>query len=109
MNNDKTEELKLNWTVREYIGCEIIKKGSEEPLKQLDDIKIGDEILLPLFNGYCEGKVVELSGKNGYARSVNDVYGTVLEFGGDDRECWVSVGLINLRGIKKLTKGLTIE
>jgi hypothetical protein len=38
------------------------------------------------------------------ASAHNEHTGAILEFSKDDRQCWVSLGAINLKGLKKLEK-----
>lgn len=103
---DEPRELKLNWVVKEYIGSEIFRFGSEESLTNLEDIKVGDELRMPTLTGYTKAKVIELNGKKGHAEQEN--YAFILEFDGDDRHCWVCGGMINKRAIANLSKNVII-
>jgi hypothetical protein len=100
-NNAK--QLKLSWTVREYIGSEIYKFDSDqqiikEPLIYKDDLQIGMVVAVPTFFGYAK----TIIDKNFQATSEGGKWTYILEFDKDDRHCWICSGSINLASIKKL-------
>lgn len=95
--NNEPKEIKLNWTVKEYIGTEVWKVGAENiPITSKDDLKIGDKI-------HCWPCIMTVRQIEGGTDLVaeNDKYMAILEFGGDDRRCWVCGGVINKRCIAK--------
>jgi len=98
----------LGWTVREYNGSEVyrfdvLNQVLEVPLTGKDDIKPGMALAVPgLMGGYHKMTVSDdCTGAN------NENLYASLEFNSDDRECWTCTGLINLKGVEKLSlKGL---
>lgn len=98
---DKAEPLKLNWIIKEYIGTEIYKFGTENPIINKDDLKVGDEVDC----WGCKAKVIGLS----YAISESGDTEFMLSFDRDDRHCWVCDGIINMRGITKACKETVIK
>ena len=112
LSADDCKQLKLGWTVKEYTGFEIFKfdnegKIVEESLLNEDDIFVGLEIAVYVLGGYAK-MIVEQS-ENGElcARSQNCL--SCLKFNKDDRQCWISSCIINLRGLKKANKNTIIE
>lgn len=98
---DEGKPLKLNWVVKEYIGCEAYFK-SNEYLYKIDDIKVGDEI-------FCfDLKMIITSINNDKAFAENERHISILNFAEDDRKCWVCSGLVNKRGIKNTSKSTII-
>lgn len=107
----------LNWVVKEYNGVpayrylpEYEENGfSSEDLKPLtarEDLKPGDQILIPaLIGGYHRMTIEEGDGslKDGTLMAKTGHSAAFLRFGEDDRKCWVATGMINLRGLAKLS------
>ena len=109
---DEPKQLKIGWTVKEYIGGEIFKLDANgqmitEPLTNKTDLIPGMIVAAPTLFGYVNTTIdVDQYG---------EVFGTsgglyiMLSFGEDDRKCWVSSGAINMKAIKKLTKQKEIK
>lgn len=99
--NADSPDVKLNWTIREYIGGTIYKiiEGTlkEEPIIDINDLKTGDWIVV---HGW-EAQIESILGDTAVARSGQDL-AHYLEFDKDQRHCWVGGATINLRAIKKL-------
>jgi hypothetical protein len=93
---DEPRPRTLGWTVREYIGSEITRPNSEEPLLLESDIKEGDTIWVQGLWGTCE-MVVQQGCRSALASQTL----AILEFDQDDRHCWVSAGMVNTRGLKR--------
>lgn len=93
-----TPKPKLNWTVREYIGSEILDLN-QKTINVKEDLLIGQEIYVPGLFGWIK-MVVKCNGGSIYAESEHML--SALCFGEDDRNAWVCGGLINKRGLKKL-------
>jgi hypothetical protein len=103
---DPPDRKPIGWTVRTYSGFEILRLVTPgEPgvtITKKEDLKVGDEILvMGLFGGYLKMVVEQDEDGDLFARGGEHLISS-LAFGEDDRECWVSTGLINTRGIKKL-------
>lgn len=98
---DAPRELTLGWVVKEYLGAEIYRPNdTDTPLTSRDDVKLGDEVWVPVIGGYFAMIVKQLDDGRLYADS--DWLSAYLEFGGDDRGSWCSVGVVNKRGLEKL-------
>lgn len=110
----------LNWAVREYIGTEVYRppagltraevrdrtkwpEGFELTPVKTPKLKVGDLLLVPsLFGGMYLGTIRADQGGNPYFLSEGgSMYGS-LEFGKDDRECWICSGLGNLDAVQRL-------
>lgn len=107
--NDNPEQLKLGWTVREYIGSEVWKESApEQSLTNEADIQAGDVIICP---GLWNENLKMLIKKDSYGVLYGDCghLTVVLCFDKDDRHCWTTGGFVNKRAIEKLTKGLIID
>jgi len=117
---DEPGQKKIGWTVKEYMGFpiktapqgltheEAMNTGNwpegfePEIITEKDGIKEGDLILAPNLSGWTvarvettsEGKFAGLSQDKGW------IY--FLEFGQDDRKCWVCGGSGNLKAIQRL-------
>ena len=109
---DEPTTKTIGFTCHEYLGSEIFLYKKEDHINGFDETKLipittesglkkGDEILVPsLFGGYHK-MVVKLDSHNVvYGEDKN--HASVLRFGEDARNAWVSIGIINLRGISKL-------
>ena len=99
---DEPKELKLNWTVREYIGQTVYWMDNETPITDKDALKEGDQ--------FIAGSWIFTARKDEYG----ELYGEdehiicCLKFGEDDRNCWVGSGFINKRGIARAKKNVVI-
>jgi len=100
---DKPDEIKLAWTVEEQLGVEICKPGSTQTRLGRFDLCEGDEVLVPgLMGGYHVMTVTR--DQYGEVSAKGEQLMAALEFDEDrGAGAWVCVGLINLRGIEKLT------
>ena len=96
----------LGFTIREFLGHEIyFREGFDpedrQPITTKDGLKVGDEILVKaLVPGY-HIMTVEAD-KYGELSARSEEMMAVLKFGEDGRESWTCIGLVNLRGLKKL-------
>jgi hypothetical protein len=104
-NGSEPNPVKIGFKCYEYLGCEIRKEGVEEALLKEDDIKEGDEILSPTYHGYMRMVVHRSEDGSLYGEDPNGRWISPLEFNKDDRHAWVSVGLINPRGLDRLKLG----
>jgi hypothetical protein len=97
---DNTNQLKLNWTVREYMGCDVYIEGDQDkkPITTKSGIKVGDRLVAW---GYII-VVTELDPPSAETTSGSTL--VILEFDKDDRHCWVAGGMINKRALKQLCK-----
>ena len=123
---------KLNWFCKEYIGSEIMLvpreladrdpktlttdevaqlRGNIELFKSgwnafrvpLPAIEVGTVILAPTILGdYAWAIVDHVEGDSAMAKSRDGRMAYFLEFGRDDRNCWVCTGAGNLAGLKRL-------
>lgn len=110
--DDPNQPVKINFTIREYMGIEVFKYNAEDhpngiakdklvPITSKDGLGVGDVILVPaLMGGYYLMKVEK--DDNGTLSAQGDKLIAVLEFGKDDRGAWICGGLINTRGLLKL-------
>ncbi|HMC00494.1 MAG TPA: hypothetical protein VKN14_05600 [Flavobacteriaceae bacterium] len=92
---------KIKFCVREYIGAEILPISSEgqiinEPIKNENGILIDMEV-----SAWGMTFIVK-NNENGFYLYSPNLMG-IIEFNKDDRECYVCTGLINKKGLKKLT------
>ena len=112
---------KINWTMCEYLGVEVLTAPSlpleeilaldglpegfkPEPIREKSGIQVGSVVLIPgLFGGLGVYSVVESDGKF-YGQS-GGMMG-VLEFGEDARNCWVCSGMVNTKATQKLELSL---
>lgn len=110
----------IGWTVREYTGVEVYRPPSGLTLKEVKDrskwppdfklvpvkaekLKVGDPLLVPgPFGGMYLGTVRGDRDGNPYFLSEGGSLHGFLEFGTDDRECWVCAGFGNLDAIRSL-------
>ena len=94
----------IKWTVHEYIGSPVYRMEGDQiiqqELRKEEDLKVGDTIAFSGLSGFYRGVI---SGSDGHLTAVDPVgVGTLLEFNQDDRHCWVSGGIFNLKAIQKL-------
>lgn len=93
-----TEELKLNWTVQEYLGQDVYKKNMPDVLiTNKDDLKEGDEIIA---GGWLFTIVKDQYGVL-YGSNQSRLQ-AILEFNGDDRHAWVAIAFVNTKALEKL-------
>jgi hypothetical protein len=95
--------MKLNWTIKEYVGCEIFKQEApQSSLINEDDLKEGDQII-------CYSWLLTVKkNEDGELYGENKQLYAILDFSKDDRKCWVCGGIINLRGIKNANKNTIV-
>lgn len=71
-------------------------------------IVVGDYLLCPNITGrWSLAKVSKVEGEKAEAVSGDTIY--ALDFGKDDRNCWVCIGSANLRAVRKLELFRTIK
>ena len=91
---------KIKWVVREYCGAEIYRiidgEVAGEPVR--DPLQIGDVVSL-----YGVTATVK-QGEDGHFYAENTAMVSPLEFGEDDRKCWVSGGIISRKAMKMIAK-----
>lgn len=104
----------LNFTIREYLGSPVyrwsdVHEEDKTPLTGREDLKPGDAILVPALTGgyykaYVTGDHTDASKSCGWDTNPGEPQGAMgfLEFGADDRNCWICTGVVNKRGIQKL-------
>lgn len=116
---EEGEPPKLNWTVTEYNGVEVLTAPSgltyeeilevvnwpenfkPELIKDKDAVQEGSIVLIPgLFGGLGAYRIE--STESGSLIGMSGSVMACLEFGEDDRNCWVCSGLANLKAVKKL-------
>ena len=95
-----TEPSKIKWTVREYVGATVYRvvdgQVSEEPAT--GPLLAGDGVSFYGMTGTVK------QGEDGklYAENSNAV--SPLDFGEDERKCWVSGGIISRKAIEMISK-----
>lgn len=101
MANDNPEQRTIGFTVREYMGSEVYlvvnDQMVEKPLTQLSDIEVGACIAVSGLCGYFKTTVQSVTQNRAYAD--NGTTGASLVFDDDDRHCWTSHGIFNLRAV----------
>jgi hypothetical protein len=101
--HEMTEPLKLNWTIKEYIGPTVYKKNAPNvALYEQADLKEGDEIICGSWFFTVE------KFEDGELFGQSEHLAAALEFNQDDRKCWVCGGIVNKRGIARANKNLII-
>jgi hypothetical protein len=109
----------INFKCYEVIGSEIFKpKDYESPiwsierengyfshkmaLKNFNDIKVGDNIMVPTLFGYAEANIISLDviENKGIAKTENDIF--CLEFDKDERHCWICNGQVNMKALDRI-------
>ncbi len=98
---DPPDSRKLGFTVWEYLGAEIRKTLDGPALLLESDVQVGDVVLVPGVSGYHE-MMVRKDGDQFYAETHDGRWYSPLNFAEDDRGSWVSLGMINARGIRSL-------
>lgn len=93
--------LRLNFTIQEYMGSEVLKSRDGGPILSRDGLALGDEIFGHDIFAWRSMTVTRLEGDRGYAE--DEWVGVSLEFGKDDRKCWVAVCWINLDAVRRWT------
>lgn len=109
----------IKWKCYEYIGVEVYgappglsleevqstanwPEGFElKPILERDAIDEGSVIIIPgLFGGICAYRVERMP--DGNLCGMSGKMFAAIEFGEDDRNCWVCVGMGNLAAIQRL-------
>lgn len=117
---DADPEKKIGFTVREYIGVEVlsappglsyeeIRKTANwpegftpEPITEREAVYEGAHVIIPnLFGGLSVYRVAKMEDGSFCGRSGDMI--AFLEFGEDDRNCWVCGGTGNLAAIQRLS------
>lgn len=101
-----SKPIKLNWTVQEYLGCELQrivdgKPGEPVPATEELDAQI-KYCSAGLGRGYSILTIERDELGVSHAKSGGMV--ATLERGPDDRKCWVVTSWINLNALKHLTR-----
>jgi hypothetical protein len=99
-------QVEITWTVEEFIGTEVLKEGSDQPLTNSDDIKEGDMVLVCGMNGQYLPVRVHKDGDGWYAAppmvTSENKYIVPLQFAEDRRKCWVALGIFNRDALAQL-------
>jgi hypothetical protein len=91
--NDKPE---IKWVHNEYIGRELVFKGTETVLSKLEDLKVGMTVY-----GWWEITVQSVDTEEKTALGIA-CYGALvahMEYDKDNRHCWVHDFSANLKGV----------
>jgi hypothetical protein len=109
----------LNWSVREYIGVEVLtappgltreevlaltpwpEEFKPEPIRTEDGIQEGSVVLIPGLMGGLGVFTIERMEDGSLCGMGGDRFAT-LEWDTDDRHCWVCGGTANLKAIQRL-------
>jgi hypothetical protein len=98
--------VEITWTCEEFVGTEVLKEGSDQPLTNKDDIKEGDVVLIGNLRGkYLHAHVFkDEDGWYATPPTVNskNKYVVPLQFASDRRKCWVALGIVNKDALKQL-------
>jgi len=99
------KETELKFSVNEFLGSEVFLLTPEEgvieaPLQSPKDLYDGLKIAVPTLFGYAEATVVQKDGQLFWES--HNTFGPLL-FGQDERSCWISGGIINKKGLDKLS------
>ena len=102
---DNVKNLKIGFTVHEYMGVEVFPFVNGEidknPFINESDIYEGMDLAIPGLMGWFHiMKVHKDENGNFYAKTENIL--ASLKFNSDERHCWTCSGLINIKAIKKL-------
>jgi len=97
----------INWVVREYCGVELYPiidgRPGPDPVPITEDLVVGqDYTAIGLFGEQLRWTVDKDSHGEFSISSGSSLIGC-LQRGGDDRNCWVVSGMINTRGLKRLS------
>jgi hypothetical protein len=102
----------LRWTIKEYVGVEVKRLPTvivqpfnphDEPnISKLEDLKEGDEVLIGTLFGWCQAKVTQVDYLFKVGRAESGELLLPLEFGQDDRYCWVCSSAINKKLLDKI-------
>ena len=119
LKGDDGEPKKIGWTVREYIGtevlsappglsCEETRKTANwpegfkpEPIFEQNAIGEGSVVIIPNLIGGLSAYKVETMADGSFCGRSGDMI-AFLEWSPDDRNCWVCGGTANLAAILKL-------
>ena len=99
---DEPKQLKIGFTIKEYLGSPICKPNAVDVLlMKKDDIHVGDTIWAPGLGGWLEVTVQQ--DENGHLYGASGKLVAFLEFDQDDRHCWIQTGIANTRALERLT------
>jgi hypothetical protein len=102
----KLKQVDVTWTCEEFIGTEVRKPGSDQPLTNKDDIKDGDTILVCNMRGQYLPVHAHKDEHGWYAApqliTRPNEHISPLQFAGDTRKCWVALGVINREALRQL-------
>jgi len=127
--SDDPEKYKLDFVVYEYIGCEIFPITEEmigwpeqklcdsrmwdrdengvllyqKPITKKEGLYAGMQVLVKTIFDYHWAIATVTMSLDGSFRAEIESYYYILEFGGDDRNCWVASCCVNKEAIKKVT------
>jgi hypothetical protein len=106
------EARKLEFFAYDYIGLEVYKYEGQIPkspndwktIKTKDELKIGDQVFVPhpiVSDGFWTGVVKAYSDGTLYVEYGDGGLTSTLDFGQDDRNCWVATCFGNTKGLAK--------
>lgn len=107
---DDPQQRTLGWKVTERDGVTLFKFDAEggidkRPLTNQDDVQPGVRLAVAsLFGGFIPMTVEQDKETEGLVARGGNLL-AILRFAEDDRACWTCVGMINMRGLKKLSVG----
>lgn len=104
----------LNFYTYEYMGMEAYKYPGDDvpitaadlvPVKEKDGLKVGDRVMVPDpmdSGGYWVGDVKQWEDGTLYASFADGATIASMEFGRDDRSCWVCISFGNTKGLERV-------
>lgn len=93
---------KLQFRCVEHIGGMVLDLVGRSPIRCREWLAEGQEILCPSLNGHFRAVVKKVEGDTAYAETASGKVGFSLQFGRDDRKCWVCSSVGNLEGLAKV-------
>lgn len=100
---DDPDQKPIGFSVNMRHGVEVYRFASdgsvdETPLRGYEDITDGTKLAVLGFSGGFHPMTVERS-VSGFTAS-NENLSAILQFDTDDRHCWITTGLVNMRAIR---------
>lgn len=95
LSADEFDQREVDFITKTYCGNEIYKSlEKRELLTKIDDVAVGDTVFVQFISGdYMQAIVTELPRWGLCAETEFNIY--ILEFGKDDRNCWICPQIIN--------------
>ena len=94
----------IKWTCHAYIGSSVLDGGDGDPLTEAKRVYVGAKIWVQGLERYIPMivRTVDVNSPTAIATTEDGRWMSTLEFGKDDRKCWVSSGLGNLAAVQRL-------